>query len=138
MTNVDDALNIFFISVQALYRGSHDNFLQYLYLIAPISVAFLNPIGFLFMEIQKSRDSAGSENARSKWRTMGTVVYGVVTNPIVFMTVLGIIGNFAFKQKVPYVLDSILTVIGEWIDPFQNKFSPSGLQPEHCKLAHEL
>ena len=38
---------------------------------------------------------------------------GVITNPIVFMTVLGIIANFVFEQKVPLYLDNILTVLGK-------------------------
>ena len=41
---------------------------------------------------------------------------GVVTNPIVFMTALGIIANFVFKQKVPSYLDNILTVLGKKIN----------------------
>ena len=41
---------------------------------------------------------------------------GVVTNPIVFMTALGIIANFIFKQKVPSYLDNILTVLGKKIN----------------------
>ena len=44
---------------------------------------------------------------------------GVVTNPIVFMTVLGIIANFVFKQKVPSYLDNILTVLGKTMNHVQ-------------------
>ena len=44
---------------------------------------------------------------------------GVITNPIVFMTVLGIIANFIFKQKVPSYLDNILTVLGKKMNHVQ-------------------
>ena len=44
---------------------------------------------------------------------------GVATNPIVFMTALGIMANFIFKQKVPSYLDNILTVLGKNINHMQ-------------------
>lgn len=46
------------------------------------------------------------------------VVKGVLLNPIVFMTAIGIIGNFIFEKKVPSLVDGILEVLGEFISGF--------------------
>ncbi|XP_021378786.1 integral membrane protein GPR155-like, partial [Mizuhopecten yessoensis] len=127
--------------IQALYGKSHPEYLKYIYLIAPISVVFLNPIGFVLLEIQKRRvqsakDSSGGHalgregesllgNAASTQRKLEAtphtstamvvmhVIKGVISNPIVFMTIIGIIGNFVFKHELPAVLDGLLTTLGD-------------------------
>lgn len=38
------------------------------------------------------------------------IVKEFVMNPIIFMTVLGIVGNFAFDHKLPNILEGILKV----------------------------
>ncbi|XP_033763024.1 LOW QUALITY PROTEIN: integral membrane protein GPR155-like [Pecten maximus] len=135
--------------IQALYEKSHPEYLKYIYLIAPISVVFLNPIGFVLLEIQKrrtqvSKDSLGSysshgQESESLLGNSGSlqkkpettthtstamvaahVFKGVISNPIVFMTVIGIIGNFIFKHNLPAVLEGILTSLG-------NAFSAAAL-----------
>ncbi|XP_041366937.1 integral membrane protein GPR155-like isoform X2 [Gigantopelta aegis] len=104
--------------LQALYQDTHPDYLQYIYLIAPISLVFLNPIGFTLMEIHKRRGTTGVETGACTvaWQ----VVWSVVANPIVFMTAIGIAGNFAFKQTVPNILRDILQVLG-------NAFSATAL-----------
>lgn len=47
--------------VSALYGESHPEFLQYIYLLAPISLLILNPIGFVILEIDKLNNSQGPE-----------------------------------------------------------------------------
>ena len=44
-------------SVQVLYGKSNPELLQYIYLLAPIQLLILNPIGFMFMEIHKQNKS---------------------------------------------------------------------------------
>ena len=44
---------IFFLLVMALYKDIHPEYASYLYLMAPISLAILNPIGLILMEIAK-------------------------------------------------------------------------------------
>ena len=39
--------------VAALYSKTHPEYAAYLYLMAPISLVFLNPIGFVLMEVSK-------------------------------------------------------------------------------------
>ncbi|KAK3108383.1 hypothetical protein FSP39_006715 [Pinctada imbricata] len=113
--------------LQALYEESHPEYLKYIYLIAPISIVFLNPIGFTMLEIQKRKTiiaeaSSSSEGQRStSMLSMGFhVIKGVITNPIVFMTLIGIVGNFIFKENIPYILSNILDVLG-------NAFSATAL-----------
>nr|XP_022307078.1 integral membrane protein GPR155-like isoform X2 [Crassostrea virginica] len=112
--------------LQALYEDTHPEYLKYIYLIAPISVVVLNPIGFVMLEIQKHREM---ETTPSEIKGQGScmpfsigvhVIKGVVTNPIVFMTVIGIAGNFVFHRNIPDVLSDILNVFG-------NAFAASAL-----------
>lgn len=103
--------------MQALYEKSHPQYLNYIYLIAPVSVVILNPIGFLLLETQKRRENGLQESHHvSKSGTCALtlhVIKGVLTNPIVFMTVIGIIGNFVLNRHIPLVVMEILDVLGE-------------------------
>ena len=105
-------------AVDALYGDSHPEYSAYLYLMAPISLAILNPIGFVLLEIQKRR-IATLENP-SRLSLIWSVIKGVALNPILFMTVLGIVGNLVFSHQIPKLLSSILEVLG-------NAFSASAL-----------
>lgn len=99
--------------VQALYGSTHPEYLKYLYLIAPISLVLLNPIGFILMEVHKHR-SVQDDSKESKLRTaVMHVVKGVILNPIVFMTTIGVFGNFIFSGSVPEILSDILIVLGD-------------------------
>ncbi|XP_018398863.1 PREDICTED: integral membrane protein GPR155 [Cyphomyrmex costatus] len=102
--------------IHALYGRTHPEYAAYLYLMAPISLAILNPIGFILLEIGKRRVEEHT-NCRDM---VYSIVKGVVLNPVLFMTVLGIIGNFIFNHNVPRLLATILEVLG-------NAFSASAL-----------
>jgi hypothetical protein len=109
------------IVVVAVYQQSHPEYAAYLYLMAPISLAILNPLAFVLMEISKEKDSSSHQVAthqdlspkppHSNLRMAGRVVRGIMTNPIVFMTTLGIVGNFIFHHHLPEFLSGILKVI---------------------------
>ncbi|XP_052096043.1 integral membrane protein GPR155-like isoform X1 [Mytilus californianus] len=108
--------------LQALYDKSHPQYLNYIYLIAPVSVVILNPIGFLLLEIQKKREGVDVEVSKSindSGPKSGTcalilhVIKGVITNPIVFMTIIGIAGNFILRRNLPLVISEILDVLGD-------------------------
>ncbi|XP_022903985.2 lysosomal cholesterol signaling protein [Onthophagus taurus] len=116
--------------VVALYSLSHPEYASYLYLMAPISLAILNPIGFVLMEIHKRRNygelspvSINSESNgetglllsvenRKKFKLTVSVMKSIFLNPIILMTLLGIIGNLMFKHKVPVYLSEILKALG--------------------------
>lgn len=107
-----------FFAVVAVYQQTHPEYAAYLYLMAPISLVILNPIAFVMMEIGKERDNNAIEThadltpkpPHSNLRMAFKVVKGIATNPIVFMTALGIIGNAIFKHALPPFLSGILKV----------------------------
>ena len=66
----------------------------------------------MFIQVEQTRRTP-AEFKKSRWNTLASVLYGVISNPIVFMTMFGIIANFAFQQKIPNVLDASLKVVGK-------------------------
>ncbi|XP_021697452.1 integral membrane protein GPR155 [Aedes aegypti] len=133
--------------VTALYSKLHPEYASYIYLLAPISLAVLNPIGYVLMEISKIRAKATEEtqtlqqtrrpsippcsqladadNSNRKF-LKGKVLVVIKTiesiffNPVLFMTVLGVIGGQIFRNGIPTVLASILQALG-------NSFSATSL-----------
>lgn len=110
--------------VAALYKTTHPEYANYLYLMAPISLAILNPIAFVLMEIGKRRAAHNSEqllindgelpNSSSihneRFKMIASVAKNIILNPIILMTILGVLGNFIFKHKVPLYLKGTLEV----------------------------
>lgn len=102
------------VSVEALYAETHPELLQYIFLVAPISLLFLNPIGFCLMEMQNHyKDSRQLAAQKQLWyRTAWKILVGVATNPINFMTFVGVLANLAFHQHLPAVVDGALATFG--------------------------
>lgn len=206
--------------VEAVYSQSHPDYLNYIYLLAPISLCILNPISFLMMEANEilfrtkkeavkplndyDHKSSGDENShpdskpksseyfvgneneedndynsdeddkknllvrkdsiadlttsklnhrkltdvsQNSNKTMITVlsdfnlitnastssmadvdfshkkklttlilikntIWSTISNPIVFMTIIGLFANFIFKMKLPMYIEPILTTLG--------------------------
>lgn len=104
--------------VEALYRSTYPEYLQYIYLVAPVSLMILNPIGFALCEVQRWRQASHPE--RSTVAIVGVVILQVLKNPIVFMVIVGIISHFALGQQIPAVLS-------EFIDGLANSFGGAAL-----------
>ncbi|XP_066542834.1 lysosomal cholesterol signaling protein isoform X2 [Hoplias malabaricus] len=104
--------------VEALYKNTHPDYLQYIYLVAPISLMVLNPIGFAFCEVQKRQAEQGQQ--QSKLHVVGVVVLQVLRNPIVFMVVIGIASHFLLGQKIPPFME-------EFVDGLANSFGGAAL-----------
>lgn len=104
--------------VEALYKSTYPEYLQYIYLVAPVSLMFLNPIGFAFCEIQKWKNQGNHQ--QSKLVIVGLVVLQVLKNPIVFMVVIGIIAHFALHQTIP-------PFMAEFVDGLANSFGGAAL-----------
>ncbi|XP_016131762.1 integral membrane protein GPR155-like [Sinocyclocheilus grahami] len=104
--------------VEALYRNTHPEYLQYIYLVAPVSLMVLNPLGFAFCEVQRRR--TGEPQQQSKLQVLGLVLLQVVKNPIVFMVVIGIISHFLLGQKIPPFME-------EFVDGLANSFGGAAL-----------
>ena len=47
----------------------------------------------------------------SKIKLIKTTLWSTISNPIVFMTVIGLAANFILKQKIPFYIDPILTAL---------------------------
>ncbi|XP_061141515.1 lysosomal cholesterol signaling protein [Syngnathus typhle] len=94
--------------VDALYRSTYPEYLQYIYLVAPVSLMLLNPIGFALCEMQRWRRRTDQHVERSTARVLAVVVLQVLKNPVVFMVVVGIASHFALGQKIPDVLSQFI------------------------------
>lgn len=95
-----------------MYENTHPEYINYLYLMIPISLVILNPIGFVLMEIQKQKSTAKSESS-STLKIILTAFKGAVMDPIVFMTFIGLIGHFVFSGKLPQVIEQIFNALGQ-------------------------
>lgn len=104
--------------VEALYRSTYPEYLQYIYLVAPVSLMILNPIGFALCEVQRWRQSSHPHGCTLS--IVGVVILQVLKNPIVFMVIVGIASHFALGQKIPLVLS-------EFIDALANSFGGAAL-----------
>ncbi|KAI4454822.1 dep domain protein [Holotrichia oblita] len=111
--------------VVALYKNTHPEYASYLYLMAPISLAILNPMSFVLMEIGKRRsnqnlspisinsiEGGNSTLSGKRCKLVISVSKSIFLNPIIFMTLLGIIGNLIFNHTVPIYLSEILKALG--------------------------
>ncbi|OQV19085.1 Integral membrane protein [Hypsibius exemplaris] len=102
--------------VEALYRTTHPELPQYIYLFTPVSLLILNPIGFCLLELEKDWSNKDQKlrrpSSRAGFRTAWNVLKGIVMNPINFMTFIGIAANFAFQRKIPGVLDGVISTFG--------------------------
>uniref|UniRef100_A0A669B3M0 G protein-coupled receptor 155 n=1 Tax=Oreochromis niloticus TaxID=8128 RepID=A0A669B3M0_ORENI len=110
--------NDFALGIEALYQSTYPEYLQYIYLVAPVSLMFLNPIGFALCEIQKWKDQGNHQ--QSKVVIVGVVVLQVIKNPIVFMVVIGIIAHFVLHQTVPVFM-------AQFVDGLANSFGGAAL-----------
>ncbi|XP_054882812.1 integral membrane protein GPR155-like isoform X2 [Poeciliopsis prolifica] len=104
--------------VDALYRSTYPEYLQYIYLVAPVSLMLLNPIGFALCEVQRWRQASHLQH--SSLSILGIVVLQVLKNPIVFMVIVGIISHFALGERIP-------SVLSEFIDGLANSFGGAAL-----------
>lgn len=120
--------------VAALYHKAHPDYGAYLYLMAPLSLAILNPIGYILLElssVKKStmkpdddpstiREQIEKVHGPSKKHLVLEALKSIVTNPILFMTVFGVIGGFLLKDGLPPLAAGVLNVFG-------NAFSATAL-----------
>ncbi|XP_047140759.1 uncharacterized protein LOC101234708 isoform X3 [Hydra vulgaris] len=94
-----------------------------MYLIAPVSLALLNPIGFIFLEYQQAKNNFESSVILSRsalfCKLFVITIKGIVTNPLIFTIVLGILVNFTFKRQIG--------VFSIFLDSLSNAFSATAL-----------
>lgn len=126
--------------VDALYSNIHPEYSAYIYLMAPISLAILNPIGYVMMEItnlqnknkelspvaspvrcpQSTEGNSRRRILRGKCLVVIHTMKSIFMNPILLMTLLGVMSRLVFKNGLPIFISSILRVLG-------NSFAGSAL-----------
>jgi len=94
----------------AIYGKSHPEYPMYLYLLAPVSLAVLNPIGFIIMEIGKN--SENHDNNSSSWKIFKKVTKSILSNPLIVMTFMGILGNLLFHSAMPSIIHDFMSTLG--------------------------
>ncbi|CAF4515639.1 unnamed protein product [Rotaria socialis] len=104
---------LMFPIIEAVYKQTHPEFIRYIYLIAPISLVILNPIGFFLIEIQKRIDDQRKSRGKTwnKFQLISAVFRNISRNPIVIFTLLGVIFNQIFKQHLPHIIEYTLRPI---------------------------
>ncbi|XP_061827584.1 lysosomal cholesterol signaling protein [Nerophis lumbriciformis] len=104
--------------VKALYQSTYPEYLQYIYLVAPVSLMLLNPIGFAFCEVQKWKNQG--DHQQGKLLIVGQVALQVLKNPIVFMVIIGIAAHFVLRQTIP-------SFMSDFVDGLANSFEGAAL-----------
>lgn len=96
-----------------LYDKMQPTFSHYLYLVAPIQLAFLNPIGFLMMEYGRAHEDNAEQTTGTRRRFLGTLT-GIAKNPVVIAPTLAIIWNVSTSgAALPSVVERILDSLGD-------------------------
>ena len=98
--------NCFFLNVvNALYGDRVGpggfNYQSYIYLVAPIQVALLNPIGFFYMEysLQKAKN-VQSKTTVSFRRLLTKTFWNLIINPVINMTIIGLFINLIISKAI--------------------------------------
>ncbi|KOB69592.1 Uncharacterized protein OBRU01_07978 [Operophtera brumata] len=106
--------------IHALYEKTHPEYALYLYLMAPISLAILNPVAFVLMEIHKQKEQSQAITGPGQpaislctGKLLKQIAKGIVYNPVLVMTVLGIVGNIVSKHNLSIYLEGLLEVFGQ-------------------------
>lgn len=90
--------------------GAEHPYVGLLYLVAPISLLILNPIGFLLMEASRSSDTG--TNSKGILKRFLLVLRGLLCNPIICMTALGLLANLIFQREPPVIMVKFLKALG--------------------------
>jgi predicted permease len=77
--------------IRGVFQSTHPTFISFFYLTGPAQVAWINPLAFLMLEY------GTSEGSRIPYVK---VCKGVIGNPVIFMTLLGLVSNFTFGKEV--------------------------------------
>ena len=100
--------------IQALYGGDDGRrMVAMLYLLAPISLVLLNPIGFLLMGLYEP-----DEGRSGRKETVRRVLKRVATTPLVACTALGALYGLALgPDALPAFADGFLGILGAGFTP---------------------
>jgi predicted permease len=96
-----------------MLRGHDHPYVGLLYLAAPISLLILIPNGFLLLETGQP----SSNKITRKWRRVAQVWIKLFLNPIISMTILGVLANPTFQSISPIMISKFLDALGAAFTP---------------------
>jgi predicted permease len=112
------------------------NYISYMYLVAPIALLLLNPIGFVLIELGNRIEEYKTNKSEEKKivifaRIMLKTIKGIVKSPVVFMTVLGVIVNmiivYGIKKGVRDTEDNLPMWLSAFLELLGGGFAPLAL-----------
>ncbi|RTG83930.1 uncharacterized protein DC041_0007873 [Schistosoma bovis] len=111
---------------------------SYIYLFAPIQLIVLNPFAYFLLELERVRltnselkplihsedsdidrrqlidgKSSNSVPSCGRCQQLTQVIFNVLKNPLIFMTLIGIIFNLILKHHLPVYINGLLSVIAD-------------------------
>ncbi|KYN35218.1 hypothetical protein ALC56_10393 [Trachymyrmex septentrionalis] len=94
--------------IYALYGRTHPEYATYLYLMAPISLAILNPIGFVLLEIGKRRNFIFNHNVPRLLATILEVFGNAFSASALFLLGIMMVGKIHKLKGTALVIPGIL------------------------------
>jgi predicted permease len=95
--------------ISSLYAEIQPFYAEYLYVLAPIQLLVINPAGIFMMELNRQLSNS---NISSRTLLIA-VVCGVLKNPVIIMTVAGLLWNVLGPHKLPLVMSSTMDVLAQ-------------------------
>lgn len=119
VTQVND-FGLAYPLLDSLYRTRRPEYASYMYLVSPLSLVILNPVGFFLMEVEKVRrlskrsllDGSKVKLTKAVLKAGWAVTVKVVTHPHVWVSLLGILVNTYWKDCLPILVTDVLKVMG--------------------------
>lgn len=98
--------------LKALY-ASNETMADYLYVLAPVQLVIINPLGLVLMEIGKARSNSNQRD----WKICDIVINvfrGIVSNPVIIMTIAGLTWNLTLgPEALPRAVKITLASLGD-------------------------
>lgn len=101
----------------SLYHVDHPNFPDYLYVIAPLQLVLISPCGIFLMELHKYRTQNQSNSSTSALKIIIQVSKRTFLNPIIIMTIGGVVWNLSSGPTVPIMMKGALQSLSDAFAP---------------------
>eukprot|EP00127_Corallochytrium_limacisporum_P003940 Clim_evm25s155 gene=Clim_evmTU25s155 len=102
--------------LSSLFKDPHSNYIQMIYVVAPLQLLLINSLGYILIENGKASTdinyfSTGAD--RSKLYRYWAVFASLAQNPITVMTVAGLLCNLIFNGHLPRIFTTILQPLSD-------------------------
>lgn len=103
----------------SLYGNTKTSLANYLYILAPIQLLILNPIGLFLFEISKIiEETHSSPSIVHRFMSLTKrLIKKIFINPIILSTILGLIVNLSTKNSLPKVVMPFLQSLSQSFSP---------------------